>query len=194
MGEYHVFLSHASEDKETFARPLYERLIDENYRVWYDEREIEWGDKLDRKITEGLKKSQYGMVVISPNYFAKHKEWTFMEFNNILESDKILLILHGMKLLQIQRNHPKEYERIKNWVGISSDEGIEYIVQQTQRKLGFPIKKFEFQAAKISTSLLSIVTRNTPLNYFSKSAEYFTQNLRNGVTLEMVSIPGGLLS
>jgi formylglycine-generating enzyme required for sulfatase activity len=184
MGEYHVFLSHASEDKETFARPLYERLIDENYRVWYDEQEIEWGDKLDRKITEGLKKSQYGMVVISPKYFAKHKEWTFMEFNNILESDKILPILHGIEWPQIQRNHPKEYERIKNWVAISSGKGIEYIVQQTQRKLGVPIKRFEFKTAEISTNLLSTVTK-------TKSAEYFTQNLRNGVTLEMVSIPGG---
>jgi formylglycine-generating enzyme required for sulfatase activity len=191
MGEYHVFLSHASEDKETFARPLYERLIYENYRVWYDEQEIEWGDELNRKITEGLKKSQYGMVVISPNYFAKHKEWTFMEFDNILESDKILPILHGIDLPQIKREHPKEYERIKNWLSISSNKGIEYIVQQTQKKLGFPIKKFDFQTAKISTNLLSTVTRNTPLNYFSKSAEYFTQNLRNGVTLEMVSIPGG---
>jgi formylglycine-generating enzyme required for sulfatase activity len=196
MGEYHVFLSHASEDKETFARPLYERLIDENYRVWYDEKEIEWGDKLNRKITEGLKKSQYGMVVISPNYFAKHKEWTFMEFNNILESDKILPILHGIEWPQIQRNHPKEYERIKNWVAISSDEGIEYIVQQTQRKLGFPIKRFEFQTAKISTNLISTVRGNTPLNYFYKSAEYFTQTLLNPVTLEkvsmeMVAIPGG---
>jgi formylglycine-generating enzyme required for sulfatase activity len=194
MGEYHVFLSHASEDKETFARPLYERLIDENYRVWYDEQEIEWGHELNRKITEGLEKSQYGMVVISPNYFAKHKEWTFMEFNNILESDKILPILHGIEWPQIQRNHPKEYERIKNWVAISSDKGIEYIVRQTQRKLGVPIKKFDFQTAKISTSWLSIVTKNTPLNY--KSAEYFTQTLLNPVTLEkvsmeMVAIPGG---
>ncbi|MBO1059284.1 MAG: formylglycine-generating enzyme family protein [Dolichospermum sp. JUN01] len=114
-----------------------------------------------------------------------------MEFDNILESDKILPILHGIDLPQIKREHPKEYERIKNWLSISSNKGIEYIVQQTQKKLGFPIKKFDFQTAKISTNLLSTVTRNTPLNYFSKSAEYFTQNLRNGVTLEMVSIPGG---
>jgi formylglycine-generating enzyme required for sulfatase activity len=196
MAEYHVFLSHASEDKETFARELYERLISENYRVWFDEKEIEWGDKLDSKITEGLKKSQYGMVVISPNYFAKHKEWTLMEFDKILESDKILPILHDIDLPQIKREHPKEYERIKNWLSISSDPGIEYIVQQTQRKLGFPIKKFDFQTAKISTSWLSTVTKNTPLNYFSKRAEYFTQTLLNPVTLEkvsmeMVAIPGG---
>ncbi|WP_334311637.1 SUMF1/EgtB/PvdO family nonheme iron enzyme [Dolichospermum planctonicum] len=191
MCEYHVFLSYASEDGKTFARPLYERLIDENYRVWYDEQEIEWGDELKTKITEGLKKSQYGMVVISPKYFAKHKEWTFMEFNHILESGKILPILYNIKLPEIQRDHPKEYESIKNWKSISIDQAeaegikyIEYIVQQTQRKLGVPIKKFDFQTAEISTNLLSTVTK-------TKSAEYFTQNLRNGVTLEMVSIPGG---
>ncbi|MEY2914084.1 MAG: Serine/threonine-protein kinase pkn1 [Cyanobacteriota bacterium] len=184
MAEYHVFLSHASEDKETFARELYERLISENYRVWFDEKEIEWGDKLDSKITEGLKKSQYGMVVISPNYFAKHKEWTLMEFDKILESEKILPILHGIDLQQIKKDYEEEYKRIKNWAAISSDPGIEYIVQKTREKLGIPTKRFEFKTAEISTNLLSTVTK-------TKSAEYFTQNLRNGVTLEMVSIPGG---
>jgi formylglycine-generating enzyme required for sulfatase activity len=187
MFEYHVFLSYASEDGNTFAEPLYERLIDENYRVWFDKKKIKWGHELKTKITEGLKKSQYGMVVISSHYFAEYKEWTFMEFNHILESGKILPILYGIKLPEIQRDHPKEYESIKNWKSISIDQAkeikdnIEYIVQETQRKLGVPINRFDFQTAEISTNLLSTVTK-------TKSAEYFTQNLRNDVTLEKVSM------
>ena len=34
---YDVFISHASEDKEAFVRPLAERLRDAHIEVWYDE-------------------------------------------------------------------------------------------------------------------------------------------------------------
>ena len=35
--DYDLFVSHASEDKETFVRPLVEALEAEHLSVWYDE-------------------------------------------------------------------------------------------------------------------------------------------------------------
>lgn len=130
-----IFLSHASEDKETFVQELYNRLTEAQYKVWYDENELGWGDNLKIKIKEGLKASQYGIVVISNKYFAKHKGWTFMEFEQILTTNNILPILHGIDMQTIRKDHPKEYEEIKNWVAISSDKGIDYIVQQAKKKI-----------------------------------------------------------
>ncbi len=130
-----IFLSHASEDKETFVQELYKRLTEAQYKVWYDENELGWGDNLKIKIKEGLKASRYGIVVISNKYFAKHKEWTFMEFEQILTTNNILPILHGIDMQTIRNYHPKEYEEIKNWVAISSDKGIDYIVQQANKKI-----------------------------------------------------------
>ena len=41
METWDVFISHASEDKEDIARPLYYRLKDLGLKVWYDEKDKE---------------------------------------------------------------------------------------------------------------------------------------------------------
>ncbi|MBW4479835.1 MAG: GUN4 domain-containing protein [Tolypothrix brevis GSE-NOS-MK-07-07A] len=130
-----IFLSHASEDKETFVEKLYKKLTEAKYKIWYDKQELYWGDNLKVKIREGLKASDYGIVVISNNYFAKHKEWTFMEFNQILENEKMLAILHGIDMQTFRNRYPKEHEQIKNWMAISSDEGIDNIVRHAKIKI-----------------------------------------------------------
>jgi hypothetical protein len=49
-----VFISHASEDKDTVARPLAKLLEDKGLRVWIDEQQLRIGDSLSRKINDGL--------------------------------------------------------------------------------------------------------------------------------------------
>jgi hypothetical protein len=56
--EYDVFISHASEDKDSIVRPLAEALIAENLQVWYDEFTLRIGDSLRRKIDSGLAKDR----------------------------------------------------------------------------------------------------------------------------------------
>ena len=70
--EWDVFISHASEDKATVARPLAASLRRAGARVWLDEHELTVGDSLSEKIDEGLARSQFGVVVLSPAFFAKH--------------------------------------------------------------------------------------------------------------------------
>jgi hypothetical protein len=36
--DHDIFLSHASEDKETFVEQLYKRLTEAKYKVWYDKK------------------------------------------------------------------------------------------------------------------------------------------------------------
>lgn len=64
---YHgIFLSHNSEDKP-FVRELKTRLEAQGVKeVWLDEAEIMVGDSLTKKIEEGLKKTKYIGVVLSP--------------------------------------------------------------------------------------------------------------------------------
>ena len=66
--EYDVFISHASEDKESFADELYEELQDMDIKVLYDAVSMTWGDSLRSKIDNRLKKSKYGIVIISKDY------------------------------------------------------------------------------------------------------------------------------
>jgi hypothetical protein len=71
---YDFFLSHASEDKEDIARPLYKALIAAGVTVWFDEAVLKLGDRLRQKIEEGLSKCRYGIVVISASFL--NKNWT----------------------------------------------------------------------------------------------------------------------
>jgi hypothetical protein len=66
-----VFICHASEDKDNFARPLAEGLRREGLSVWFDEFTLKVGDSLRRSIDHGLGYSRFGVVVLSPAFFAK---------------------------------------------------------------------------------------------------------------------------
>lgn len=77
-----VFLSHASEDKAAVARPLADALIEQGVTVWLDELELKVGDSLRRKIDQGITSSRFGIVVLSPAFFAKG--WTQYELDGLV--------------------------------------------------------------------------------------------------------------
>ncbi len=79
---YDVFISHATEDKEDFVRPLAESLIEMGIKVWFDAFELRVGDSLRQKIDEGLTKSRFGVTVFSPTFFKKH--WTQYEMDGLI--------------------------------------------------------------------------------------------------------------
>lgn len=79
---FDVFISHANEDKVTVARPLAEALRNAGLEVWYDEFTLRIGDSLRRKIDQGIAKARFGVVVLSPDFFAKG--WTNYELDGIV--------------------------------------------------------------------------------------------------------------
>jgi len=91
--QYDVFICHASEDKESFVRPLAHELRDNGLNVWYDEFSLKVGDGLRRSINKGLLKSKFGIVVLSQNFFSK--DWAQKELNGLtaLEIDGRKVIL-----------------------------------------------------------------------------------------------------
>jgi hypothetical protein len=76
-----LFICHASEDKESVARPLAEALAQAGLKVWYDEFILTLGDSLRRKIDQGLDQSRYGVVILSPNFLAK--QWPQRELDGL---------------------------------------------------------------------------------------------------------------
>ena len=76
---YDVFISHASEDKESFVNLLVEELQKRGVKVWFDRKDIIWGRSIRQSIDEGLKKSKFAIVVLSEFYIKKY--WTNKEFN-----------------------------------------------------------------------------------------------------------------
>ena len=107
--EHDVFISHATEDKERFVNELVEELKKRNVKVWVDDLKIKWGDPLRKSIDEGLKKSRFGIVVISKHFIAKG--WTQYELDGLFEKEMsggkvILPIWHGITKKEVQAFSP----------------------------------------------------------------------------------------
>lgn len=92
-----LFISHASEDKADFVRPLAEALR-AKHEVWYDDFVLTIGDSLLQKVNEGLGSCDYGIVVLSHAFFGKH--WPQAELDGLfaLEAQR------GKTILPIWRN------------------------------------------------------------------------------------------
>lgn len=102
--EYDVFVSHAWEDKEDFVDEFVLELRKQGLKVWYDTDKLQWGDSMREKIDQGLSKSSYGVVVLSPNYIAEHKYWTKAELNGLFQVETI----NGKTILPIWHNLTKK--------------------------------------------------------------------------------------
>jgi hypothetical protein len=56
-------ISHASEDKDEFVRPLAKALEQSGLEVWFDETTLKVGEGLRAAIDHGLSRSRFGVVV-----------------------------------------------------------------------------------------------------------------------------------
>lgn len=102
--EYDVFVSHAWEDKEGFVDEFVAELEKLDIKVWYDKQRIKWGDFMRARIDDGLKKSKFGIAVISPDYIAEGKYWTKAELDGLFQLESV----NGKMLLPIWHNITKQ--------------------------------------------------------------------------------------
>lgn len=103
-----AFISHAAEDKDEVARPLAEQLRQFGIKVWYDDFQLTVGDSLRRKIDDGLARSQYGIVVLSPHFFAK--DWPQYELDGLVQKEM----------------HSRQKTVLPLWHKVSKDEVFGY--------------------------------------------------------------------
>lgn len=128
--DYDCFLSHASEDKEAIARPLYEGLKSAGLAVWFDEAVLELGDSLRTKIDEGLARCRFGIVILSPTFFTK--QWPQRELDGLVARETasgekaILPIWHDLDQRDVARHSPTLADR----VACRSAEGVDALVRQ----------------------------------------------------------------
>lgn len=112
---YDVFISHASEDKDSVVRDLANALIAEDLRVWYDEFTLRIGDSLRQKIDRGLASSRVGLVILSPSFISKG--WPNYELDGIVarsvSGEQILLpIWHDITKQQVIDYSPSLADKV----------------------------------------------------------------------------------
>jgi hypothetical protein len=134
--EFDLFISHASEDKDSIARPLYKELVARGCKVWFDETVLQLGDSLRRKIDEGLTRCLYGVVILSPNFF--QKEWPRKELDGLVARETasggkaILPIWHKIDHSGVAAYSPTLADRI----AAPSSEGVPAVAAQILAVLG----------------------------------------------------------
>ena len=62
--QYDFFISHASEDKEDIVRALADALVNNGFRVWYDEFELKIGDSLRKRLNKFSVRYRYYFAIV----------------------------------------------------------------------------------------------------------------------------------
>ena len=133
-----TFICHASEDKETMARPLHKALTDIGLHAWLDESDIPWGESIRQNIDIGLSQCKSATVILSRIFFSKY--WTQYELDGIFqrrmsEGMPVLPIQHGITIEEIRSHSPSLAGlRLLN----SNDYSIEQIAEAISERLGGP--------------------------------------------------------
>ena len=127
---YDVFISHATEDKDAVARPLAISLVSHGLKVWYDEFELRIGASLRRNIDLGLARSRFGVVVISPSFFAKN--WPQYELDGLVTREMsgeqvILPLWHQISKQEVIDHSPSLADKVAR---NTSDFTIEEIASE----------------------------------------------------------------
>ena len=154
--QYDVFISHAWEDKEDFVDELYNALTALGIKVWYDTSKIKWGDSMRKKIDEGLKKSKFGIIVLSPNYIAENKYWTKIELDGLFQLESI----NGKAILPI-------------WHKLTKKEVMEYS----------PIiaSKLAMTTATMTAEDIASFCRSKEIRCIIDAAHPFAENLHQAI-------------
>jgi hypothetical protein len=127
-----IFISHASEDKNTVALPLSSMLRQHGLLVWIDNQELVLGDSLRRKIDEGLANSRYGAVVLSTSFF--RKEWPQKELDALLSRERsgarvVIPIWHGVTFTDVAAYSPMLADRL----AADTSRGLENVASEIAR-------------------------------------------------------------
>lgn len=131
-----LFICHATEDKDTVVGALYAELVALGVDVWYDETELGIGDSIRRKIDHGLANSRFGVVVLSPAFFAR--EWPQRELDGLVTLEvagrqRILPVWHNVSKDEILGFSPTLADKV---AARTSDATVAEIARAIAVKVG----------------------------------------------------------
>jgi hypothetical protein len=96
---FDVFLCHAGPDKAVVVEPLVAEIKASGISCWYDVHEIRWGQSLSQRISDGLRRSRFVIVVLSESFLGR--PWPEKELGAALASegatgyDRVLPLIVG---------------------------------------------------------------------------------------------------
>ena len=128
--EIDAFICHSSQDKESVARPVADDLKKRGFSVWLDEYELTVGKSVYSESDRWLRSSRYGVVILSPSFFARM--WPQNELHALAAlgaaegRNKILPVWHEVDHADVAKFSPL----LADVFAAKSSEGFVRVVDQ----------------------------------------------------------------
>ena len=115
--KYQIFISYREEDKNVqFAKVLYDKLIDDKYSVFLDDKNLKSG-KFDEVILAALNECQDFILLLTPGSLTKRKkeDWVYKEISIALKNGKNIIPIALYDLNEFPQDLNKEIEDLKRY-------------------------------------------------------------------------------
>ncbi|CCI09290.1 SUMF1/EgtB/PvdO family nonheme iron enzyme [Microcystis aeruginosa] len=196
--EIQIFLAHASEDKPAVLA-LYNRLKQAGYKPWLDKKDLIPGQIWRDEIPKAIKASQIFLACLSgksankQGYIQRELRIALNTFGEMLPGTIFFIPMRleeceipDLRMSEVGLNL-RDIHRLDYW----EEDGFE----QLERAIGYqfklepeepkqPLSVFNFEVVGVNA-------KGEQINKESKQSQYFREDLGDGITLEMVAIPGG---
>ncbi|GCL46444.1 SUMF1/EgtB/PvdO family nonheme iron enzyme [Microcystis aeruginosa] len=206
--EIQIFLAHASEDKPAVLA-LYNRLKQAGYKPWLDKKDLIPGQIWRDEIPKAIKASQIFLACLSgksankQGYIQRELRIALDTLGQMLpgtiffipmrleecEIPDLRLAEVGLNLRDIHRldyweeDGFEQLERaITHQFKLEPEEPKQPVIVPEEPKQ--PLSVFNFE-------IVGVNAKGEQIKKESKQSQYFSEDLGNGITLEMVAIPGG---
>ena len=206
--EIQIFLAHASEDKPAvFA--LYDRLKAAGYKPWLDKKDLIVGQNWRDEIPKVIKASHIFIACLSSKSVIKdgyiqEELWTALNTFGKMPSGTIYFIPMRLDKCEIpDLRLPEKKFKLKDlhWLDYWEVDAFEQLERAINHQFTFDpeeSQKLDPEEPVIVTPSKSVFkfdvvfvnARGQEIKRESKQAEYFTEDLGNGIGLDMVAIPG----
>ena len=143
-----VFICYASEDRQEIARPIALALRRRGLKIWYDEFSLKIGDSLQETISKGLAECEFGIVILSHNFFQIRKVWTKKELGGLYAKEEstgrkaILPIWHNITKAELARYNPPLADIAALTSEMPTSEIVHHLVAEIHRYIGVDLQKF----------------------------------------------------
>ncbi|MEM8722154.1 MAG: SUMF1/EgtB/PvdO family nonheme iron enzyme [Cyanobacteria bacterium P01_G01_bin.39] len=187
--EIQIFLAHAHEDQEAVLK-LYDRLKKAGYKPWLDKKDLIPGQNWRSVIPQVIADSQLFIACLSQRSIAK-RGYVQQEFRIALNQmasfppDYIYLIPIRLDECEIPNLRQEEYGinlRDIHWLDYWEADGFANL----ERAIAFQYGSFTQNPQDLSAFQYGSFAQDPQDQH-----QNFTQDLGNGINLEMIAIPGG---
>ncbi|TRU23274.1 MAG: TIR domain-containing protein [Microcystis aeruginosa Ma_MB_S_20031200_S102] len=202
--EIQIFLAHASEDKPAVLA-LHERLKQAGYKPWLDEKDLIAGQIWRDEIPKAIRASQIFLACLSAKSANKQgyiQRELRIALNTLGEMPSGTIFFIPMRLEECEipdlQNAEvglklRDIHRLDYW----KEDGFEQLERAITHQFNPepeepkqpvivtpPLSVFNFE-------IVGVNAKGEQIKKESKQSQYFSEDLGNDITLEMVAIPGG---